>query len=627
MVQTRKQVGIKLRTRTVNRRVHKQLLPATRKPWKAPAYGDWPAQEDGEAFVAFIRNSFERFKADPPAQWTDNCKASRDRCGRLKLLPHQRFIHSIVAPNTTVKRMLIAASTGSGKTMLVASIICNFLDESLYPTGARRRPSKILVVTQNAGLKEQLYDTLQNDAPCVLHQFKDHPEPTQGKMTSENHPFWWAEKWLKSHTIPVLVMTYGQAVRKGAAFLKDAVVVMDEVHTLVDTSALAAAQRNVVLQYKHMLDMATPQVVVGMTGSPLGQSWKDFVELHNVFAARGRKLSAAEFKLLFLDQVRMHEVAGEVKKCLGKDASNVIEAWNPKSPAAVDDLAHKVAPHMYFYDASFDATRYATARHTEEIVEPSETFIKHSLYKANHKLRDTFGRTRLVATSNIAKGTVHMVSNIHNIEMLQEASPVVAKLFEVLSARKKKAVVYSNVQAAYGSEFVFQMLQKLGPVLTPGLVMHLHGGLTTAQQSAVVKRFNAHAGVGRDSAILVLGPQFSTGIDLSGAAGSMHLLNVLPNDAIDIQARGRVQRSCSHRDLPKGDWNIQYHQYVSRFTDVDTGVPSCDIVAQEFRRLGDSVMAALRTILRDSSLGCKAMAKHHRHQETECRVGGSASRS
>jgi hypothetical protein len=180
--------------------------------------------------------------------------------------------------------------------------------------------------------------------------------------------------------------------------------------------------------------------------------------------------------------------------------------------------------------------------------------------------------------------------------------------------------VYSNVQAAYGSEFVFQMLQKLGPVLTPGLVMHLHGGLTTAQQSAVVKRFNAHTGVGRDSAILVLGPQFSTGIDLSGAAGSMHLLNVLPNDAIDVQARGRVQRSCSHRDLPKGDWNIQYHQYVSRFTDVDTGVPSCDIVAQEFRRLGDSVMAALRTILRDSSLGCKAMAKHHRHQESECRA-------
>ena len=617
--ETRKQVGLKLRGRLVDRRVHKEVLAPTRVVWRAPPYEDWPSQDSGDKFVAFVRANYSRFKADPPKQWTDNCKASRTPDGRLKLLAHQKFIQAVVGPHTTFKRMLIAASTGSGKTMLVASIICNYLDESKYVKSVAH-PSKIIVVTQNAGLKEQLYDTLQNDAPCVLAQFKDHPDPSKGRMLEENHPFWWAEKWLKSHSIPVLVLTYGQAVRKGAAFMKDAVIVMDEVHSLVDTSALAASQRKSVLEYKNLLKKAKPRALIGMTGSPLGQSWRDFVELHNVFAAESDKLTREAFKLLFLDEVTMRDVSGELVKCLGKETPSTVEAWNPKSPAAVDELKGKISPYMYFYDASFDATRYATGVSDILEVEPSDVFINNSLYKANKKLRDTFGRTRLVATDNMAKGTAAVVNGIVTLEDLALNAPVVASMLANLAARKKKAVIYSNIQAAYGSDFVHRVLEKFKEEakLGDGPVMLMSNGLSAGQQSALVKKFNAHPGMGKESAILVLGPQFSTGVDLSGAAGSMHLLNVLPNDAIDVQARGRVQRSCSHRGLPKNEWTLQYYQYVSKFTDVSSGVPSCDLVAQDYRRLGDSVMAALRTILLYSSLGCKAMAKHHKHGEEQC---------
>lgn len=620
-IETRATVGLKLRGRLVNRRVEKELTAPKRAVWRPPPYEAWPEQCSGKKFVEFVRENYSRFKADPPKQWTDNCKASRLANGRLTLLPHQKFIQAIVGPHTTLKRMLIAASTGSGKTMLVASIICNFLDESKFPKGVAH-PSKIIVVTQNAGLKEQLFDTLQNDAPCVLAQFKGHPEPLRGRMGEKNHPFWWAEKWLKSHNIPVFVLTYGQAVRKGAAFMNQAVVIMDEAHTLVDTSALAVTQRKSVLDYKNLLKKAEPRALIGMTGSPLGQSWRHFVELHNVFAFEDNKLTRESFKLLFLDEVAMRDVNGELVKCLGKETPSTVEAWNPKSPAAVDDLASKISTFMYFYDAAFDTTRYATGTSIIQEVEPSDAFIINALYRGDKKkLRDTFGRTRLVASDNVAKGTEAVVNAIETLEDLARDAPVVASMLRNLAERKKKAVIYSNVQPAFGSGFVHRILEKFkgNANLGDGPILVLSNGLSASQQTALVKKFNAHPGTDKQSAILVLGPQFSTGVDLSGAAGSMHLLNVLPNDAINIQARGRVLRSCSHRGLPRDEWTIEYYQYVSKFTDVASGIPSCDLVAQDYRRLGDSVMAALRKILRDSSLGCKAMANHHRHGEEECR--------
>lgn len=624
MVATRHQAKLHLRTRAVARAAHVQLPDqTTRVRWQPPAYSDWPSQDNTASFTRFIHEHYDRFKQVPPSNWKNGCVQTSTAMGKkFKLLPHQQFVASIISPATKVKRMLIASSTGSGKTMIVTSIICNFLDKSLYPT-QRPKPSQILIVTQNATLKEQLYDAIQNTAPCVSQQFRTHPEIKQGRMKEENHPYWWAEKWLKSHDISVQVLTYGQAVRRPPSTFNNAVVIMDEVHTLVDTSALAKSQQSAVLKLRGILEGATPQVLVGLTGSPLGQSWQHFLGLHNLFAAPQDRITEEEFLLLFLEKITLPNASGVIQRCMDKDTETEAYIWNPKSLDAIHALTRKIASYLYYYDAAFDTTRFAQPENMMANVFSDPQFIKNALTTTAKKrtLRATFGRTRLVATDNIHEGTDKVLARIQTLDDLDLLSPVVRQLITNLQKRKRKAVVYSDVQDAFGSQFTYEVLRKFQHELFGGNQVSLYQ-LTSrdgvSKRTKTVKDFNAHSGTGSSSAILVLGPQFSTGVDVHGGVGEMHILNVLPNDALQTQVRGRVQRNCSHGKLPHSDWTISYYQYKNLYEDEVSGIRSCDMVVEEYRRNIDSVMRALAAILQRASLGCKAMAKHHQQNPEEC---------
>lgn len=656
MVQTRQQQRLHLRNRYVDRAKHVSYQTPKRTVWNPPPYGEWPEQESGRPFVRFIQENYRRFKRAPQSNWTNSCDDSKSRQanGRFKLQPHQQFIASIVSPATKVKRIMVASSTGSGKTILVTSIICNFLDPTLYPT-RRPKPTAIIVITQSSALKQQLYQTLQNDAPCVIRAPFKHmaDQIQQGRLTAREHPYWWAEKWLAAHETPVHILTYGQAIRRPAALFQNAVVILDEAHTLVDTSALALSQRNAVLRMKRVLGRITPYVLVGLTGSPLGQSWEHFVDLHNIFANPRDRVTGEEFKLLFLDTVEnVHTKA--LEKCgvksLASDpapapAHNHLYIWNPKSLDSLTALGQKISPYLYFYDAAYDESRFAKTTHDQISVEPDGTFIKHALMTKEGKLRTTFGRTRLVATDNIHAGREAVLRSIETLDDLKVHSPVVYKLLDNLRSRKRKAVIYSDVQAAYGSEFVYGILKKFShlvfarphqsshspssthsstsrrqphPQPIPIPLFHLSSSQRVGEQARTISEFNKHKGVNASSAIIVLGPQFSTGIDLHGAASSMHILNILPNDALDKQVRGRVHRSCSHGSLQQDEWIINYYQYKLDFAHPETGVRACDLTIDEYRAASDSVMRALSTILRNSSLGCPNMAAHHKHPVEDC---------
>lgn len=580
---------MRLRTgKRVRHREREHALPRRTRPWRMPAYHQWPSQSEGPAFVRFVGTHLAKYGGSdgPDRSWRDNCILGNEAF--LDLLPFQQFLAQIVSPKTTLRRVLVAASTGSGKTMVVAQILCNFLQHDYeartrvvnkgkkrptYVPAGQPKPSAVYVITQNAKLREDLWATIQEKARCARRPGQDFQK---GRLNEELHPYWWAERWFASHDVPVHVLTYGAAINRSVRDFAGAVVVLDEAHTLVDTSALVLAQRNAVLRLLGMLRQADPQVLIGLTGTPLGRGWRDFIEIHNLFcASHADRLDARTFAASFLkSETVTAEQRRRLELCLGKDARDVpthYDAWSEDVDGALEKaLRLKIAPYMFYYDGSFDVTRFARAvQRDPDAIRPSREWMVRSQYTSAGKPRANMVRTRLVAVDNTTQGTEAIVRSIASETDLERVAPVVHRLLQTLADRRRKAVIYSDVYAPLGATFVYHALQKFKASFADASapILYLRNDDTKPDQRRVVQAFNRHPDVGRSSAILVLGPSYSTGIDLHGAAGEFHLLNVLPNFALEQQARGRVHRSCSHRGLPREEWRIFYYQYLT--TDED----------------------------------------------------------
>lgn len=164
---------------------------------------------------------------------------------------------------------------------------------------------------------------------------------------------------------------------------------------------------------------------------------------------------------------------------------------------------------------------------------------------------------------------------------------------------------------SYGSGFIHRLLKKF--VEAP--LFYLSADLKKGQRISVLKHFVEHTGSGKHSAILVLDPGFSTGIDLKGGVREMHILNQLSSEGMVIQARGRVLRRCGHQSLPKPERVVTYFQYKLAG---DAQYTSCDVVIENYRQQASSVTNALNNVLIHSSFACREMARFHGHEEGRC---------
>lgn len=569
----------------------------------------WPKQGDGSKFVRFVHEHLSHMARMNPAEWQDACPKRDMAAAQLELLPHQEFIKHLVSPATTLQRALIAASTGSGKTLIIAELLCNFLNPALYNEAGKAMPPRIIIITQNASLREQIFHTLENDTRCARAFGKP---PRIGRLDPEKHKNWWGARWVKGHATPVDILTYGAAVNRDVSFFRDAVVVLDEAHTLVDTSALAASQRNKVLPLRKKLERATPSVMVGLTGSPAGRGWRDFVTLFNAFCLDKDRIDPKEFERTYIKYSDISDshrhlmdkcVVGTKKKPSDDQPSSEAPETHGRVPvwaasdAAARALSAKLAPYVYYYDGTFDATRYPVVDEERHDVAAPSVFSVTATHTKQAKVRASFARTRLVATWNAAAGTAGLVDRLQTLADVKHVSPITYQLIKNLAKRVGKTAIYTDIYAPLGSTFVFQVLNKFKAEWADSSapLFYLKNDDSVGARSRTIEAFNKHGRTGEHagqdrsqtpptaSAVLVLGPAFSTGIDLKGAVREMHLLSVLPNVVLEEQARGRARRSCSHAGLPHIEWHVKYVQYHLHFehqSDSPRSSPSPDTPSQ-----------------------------------------------
>lgn len=268
------------------------------------------------------------------------------------------------------------------------------------------------MVTQTQALKSQLIQTLDEDMKCVRKTGVDIKAVTAGRMSTTANKHWRAVRWLKDSSdklkIRIEVVTYMElrGAKRERLVDHNTVLIMDEVHSMYDTSGLATSVRRRVSEMPAWLHRKNPRVIIGLTGSPLGRRWQDFVGLHNLFAVRKEDhITEADFKRQYLsgptDGAAVHNET--LKKCLTKheqQSGGQIHVWN--SSAAVDSLARKVRPYLFFWDATMDGGSFATRRHVDLTIQPHDTFKKVSVHSAGGKAkRKNFLRTRLVAAEKM----------------------------------------------------------------------------------------------------------------------------------------------------------------------------------------------------------------------------------
>lgn len=547
-----------------------------------PSPQEWPKQADSAGFVSFVRSRFAAFFVDLENTPTLNrCINSRDEQNFLKATLFQSFIAHFVHPSSSIRRLLIAATVGAGKTYLVGSILCNFV----Y---SKTPPASTFVITQTKALKEQMVYSLGKDIRC------------SGVQAAGN-----VNAWLTKHRIQLL--TYRQAVNtyaKSRHAFRNAVLILDEAHTLVDQSALFANQHAAVKRLYTILasDDSEYRILVGLTGSPLGQSWEQFLKLHNLFANPQDRWTPAAFKEAFLAELATSpEEIRQLERCRGpqKNAEPLARyQWSSTVDMAnVQRLARCIAPYMVFYEAFLDRGMFAR-REFQTVFVTSPPFFKRSNLDKAGKERKDLRRTRLVAMDDM-RSTTNIVKGLNSIQKLTEHAPVLATLVEKLRERKGKAVVFTDVSDGYGAKVVFAVLERF---LADSKITLLTSDASVSQRANIINTFNESNG----NPILVLGSRYSTGIDLKGAVAEMHILNVLPNHALETQAKGRVHRACSHaRYSDLNEWVVRYYQYhLPNQGDTKKAV-SCDDVLSAYRKASDSVLSTLEHILRQASLNGK----------------------
>lgn len=507
--------------------------------------------------VNHVRNYVTEDLRMGPVVMQNRCGRANENQNAAKVLEnYQKALPVLVSPDTPLTRLLLVASTGSGKTCSIHKIA-----EAYY----RKHPKKkVFVIVPSAAVGHEI-NTQAENCPGSLHDELQ----TVHTQTSKN-----ALK-RKRYTVLTYVVASNR-LEENSHFFRNSVIIMDEVHNLTKDAVLkkqpAGGMRDEIWtplftsyrpsahlpQLKKLYDRLVNQrqnnmfngcVIVGVTATPMINQPEDlFLSLNMLFGET--VVDAESFNHRYVQSGLLTSdpfARRELRSC----------------------LRYKIS--VYDNKKEFDRFPVLTTRPPVQVEYGESQGVKILERVREKKSTDMYAN--LYAKRGATKFT--------DIDHLRKESPKIVQICQALEgfrAQGHKQIVYSKY-AGEGTRALFSILLQFGYLdfesnINPGVqpkpkVAYLGRvgdvEMTKDRIRNVLKVFNSFENrQGVLLPLLLLNSQNMEGVDLK-AVRHVHFMEQTASVGEYNQVIGRARRLCSHKQLAyPGEWTVDVHSYIAK---------------------------------------------------------------
>lgn len=491
--------------------------------------------------------------------------SSENRCGdanqnpnatMLVLENYQKALPVLVNPETPLTRLLLVASTGSGKTCSIHQIA-----EAYYKKHPKKR---VFIIVPSV---------------AVGHEINTQAENCPGSLRTELLKIESPSRKASLKRSKYEILTYVMASNRletNSNFFKNSVIIMDEVHNLTKDAVLqqdpnSSTDKEVWLpmftsyrplvhvpQLKKLYEELVNQkhskkfdgcVIVGVTATPMINQPEDLFLLLNMLCGES-VVDVENFGKKYVREGHLTRDA-EARRELRWSLRYKISMYDNKKEFDRFPVINTLAAEVVEYGEG------QGAKIVERVREHKSTDIYANLYAKRG------------------------MKNFTDIEQVKTESPkifTICQKVDMLRRQGHKQIVYSKY-AAEGTRALFWILLQFGyldfedtrvkNVTNKPKVAYLGSigetNLTKERVRAILKAFNSvenrYGGV---LPLLLLNSQNMEGVDLK-AVRHVHFMEQTASVGEYNQVIGRARRLCSHKQLQyPSEWTVDVHSYMAK---------------------------------------------------------------
>lgn len=306
----------------------------------------WRDYKPGMDVHTYVKNGIQKFNLEMPPL----TKGKHDMCtGKtsIKLFPYQTIATILASPYSPLKRLLVVASTGTGKSCILVGIANQHV-------AAERKHGIVFVGATSALYTNFIKQSME--CPGRMREMAMEHGWTDSMDTSHVRDF---ASFMRKYIYPLDYVQFGNMLsgkyKKYAGFsgLSHKVVLLDEAHYLVDSmdshtlaptfaNAPASWRSNLRVMYRYMSDptnlMLKHTTIVGATATPANRSIMELFALVNMFAHTPMRSADLKALLKRVSDIETHATAGD------RDAvAKLVEYFKTIQPIVRDSVTMYMA--------------------------------------------------------------------------------------------------------------------------------------------------------------------------------------------------------------------------------------------------------------------------------------------
>lgn len=541
----------------------------------------WPkdiTQEDIQSYLEMVYASRNAPQHQPLRGVKNRCKESNagitsaNSASMYDMLSFpQSVVHTVMSgiahtPETPNRGLLVWHSVGSGKTLTATCVVDAFWDTDKNIVFATS------VEASNSNPPSNFYKL----AAKFLPRFKGMSVTDIEKSFQKRNVKFFTFATLAHYLLianPLKTVKSAEDIERHRDFLKNAVIIIDEVHNIFKPLPNQKLENDAIRQF--LTDYQNPRTenlkIVILTATP-GDTPTDVVNLLNMVRSK---------------------------------TAPPIEVPRVNDPFEVDTFAKSIRGLISYFDMSKDYSRFPKVYNTHVIKSPMtvKQFQKYSeIYnQEKSEWKDMNALMKQNMTGNYykhARRYSNMLYDFENDMMLNEFSTKMPLLLEtILGAPREKHYVYSAFyeNRGFGGHGVLAIARVLEKHFGyEKLTLSMANKIVSEPQSVqkkpryllavsselgddrenlkkLVNAFNTSGNAYGEYVHVFLASQgYNEGLDLK-AVRHIHIFEPLLTYAADKQTIGRAARFCSHSDLnmEKGEWTVRVHRYISDMPTMD----------------------------------------------------------